>query len=88
VNLTKFAVCDVYKNGDVFPVEINIQSEGQAISLRRWMQTGQGQFDDWRLIPMGELKQLLIAGKVRLEVFTAEAQAAKRAVIMGESETE
>jgi len=78
----QFAVCEFYKDGTVFPVQIAIQTEAQAASAKHWMQIGAGQFEDWRVIAMTELRRLLEAGKVDLHIFTPEAQAEKRAIIL------
>lgn len=76
-----YAVAEFYKDGTVFPVELNIATEAKANSLRSWMKIGQGDRQDWRVIPMSELRALQHAGRVTLSCFTAEAQAEKRALI-------
>ncbi len=81
-NLMKYAVCQFYPSGEVFPVEINIPTESRAAQLRSWMQQGPSATEDWRAAPMAQLRELLTAGKVRLECFTLEAQAEKRAAIL------
>lgn len=76
-----FAVAEFYKNGNVFPVRINVATRAEAEQARAWMMIGQGARDDWRIIPMTELRELLHAGRVTLSCFTPEAQAEKRAEI-------
>ncbi len=79
---TKYAVCNFNKDGSIFPVRLSIPSENEASSAAGWMKIGAGQFDDWRVVPMSDVRSLLIAGKVDLAGFTEEAQKAKRAEIM------
>ena len=76
-----FAVAEFYKDGTVFPVQMNILTRTRADIAREWMKIGQGERDDWRVITMTELRDLQRAGKVTLSCFTPEAQAEKRALI-------
>ena len=81
----KYACCEFNNDGTVFPVSYN-HTEADAQRARNWMKVGCGQFQDWRVIPMFELRELLVAGKVDLSCFTPAAQAEKRAEIMASAE--
>ena len=72
-----FAVCEFYKNGTVFPVEMEMKSESEAQSRRNWMLVGASQNGDWRVIKTGKLAKL----NVDLNGFTEKAQMEKRALI-------
>lgn len=79
--MNSFAVVEFYKSGKVFPVRISISTSVEAERLCQWMRIGCGEFQDWRVIPMAELRELLNAGRVTLEGFTKEAQAKRVAAI-------
>lgn len=78
----KYAVIQTYKDGTVFPVEINITSADEAGRRVNWMRIGAGQFEIWSAVPMANLRPLLLANKVSLGCFTPESQAEKRGAIM------
>lgn len=61
---------------------LNIATEFEAQRGKHWMKQGPSAAEDWRAIPMADLRPLLEAGKVHLQCFTAEAQAEKRRQIM------
>jgi len=74
--VNKFAVCEFNKDGTVFPVGWNMDNVDNADAQHTlsWMNIGFGQSQDWRIIPMKELHELMQAGKVTLSCFTPEAQ--------------
>lgn len=78
----QYAVCEFYPTGNVFPVRIGITTPDEAESLRQWMKQGFSAAEDWRAIPMHELREHLISDRVELSCFTQEAQAEMRAKIM------
>lgn len=79
---TKYAVVQFYEDGSAFPVRLDCATEAEAIRGVNWQKTGAGSREDWRAVPTASLRPLLESGKVHLSIFTAEAQAEKRAQIM------
>lgn len=77
-----YAVAQFYSDGSCFPVELNIGSGDDAARLRNWMHQGPSAAEDWRVVRMDSLRDLLEQNRVHLECFTAEAQVQKRRQIM------
>lgn len=50
----KYAVCEFYKDGTIFPVSYDLD-EAEAASRLAWMKTGAGQFEDWRIVSHADL---------------------------------
>ena len=72
-----YTVFETYPDGSVFPVNIELATEQDALRLRHWMRVGQGQFQCWGWSQLSALKGKTLS----LSCFTPARQAEIRLAI-------